>query len=123
MNDAQPRHPEYLYLDILQEIHERNDKRMDRTGAGTLAPFGRHMRFDVSNTFPVITTRKIYWQTAVKEMLWMLSGGTNIREFLKLDVHFRTDWPLARYRRETGEEIAQKDFETPRATGERSSEC
>ena len=42
----------------------------------------------------------------------MLSGGTNIRELLEQDVHFWTDWPLARYRRETGEEISRKDFET-----------
>ena len=84
---------------------------MDRTGVGTLALFGRHMRFDVSKAFPVLTTRKIYWQTAVKEMLWMLSGGTNIRELLEQNVHFWTDWPLARYRRETGEEISRENFE------------
>ena len=112
MTNAPPRHPEYQYLDILQEILDHGDKRMDRTGVGTLALFGRHMRFDVSNAFPVLTTRKIYWQTAVKEMLWMLSGGTNIRELLEQDVHIWTDWPLARYRRETGEEIFRKDFET-----------
>ena len=112
MKDAPPRHPEYQYLDILQELLDHGDKRMDRTGVGTLALFGRHMRFDVSNAFPVLTTRKIYWQTAVKEMLWMLSGGTNIRELLEQDVHIWTDWPLARYRRETGEEIFRKDFET-----------
>ena len=106
------RHPEYQYLDILQDILDHGDKRMDRTGVGTLALFGRHMRYDVSKTFPVLTTRKIYWQTAVKEMLWMLSGGTNIRDLLEQDVHFWTDWPLARYRRETEEEISRKDFET-----------
>ena len=55
---AEPRHPEYQYLDILQEILDHGDKRMDRTGVGTLALFGRHMRFDVSNAFPVLTTRK-----------------------------------------------------------------
>ena len=111
-NMKHTRHPEYQYLDILQELLDHGDKRMDRTGVGTLALFGRHMRFDVSNAFPVITTRKIYWRTAVKEMLWMLSGGTNIRELLQQRVHFWTDWPWARYRRETGEEISREDFET-----------
>ena len=112
MNEAPPRHPEYQYLDILQELLDHGDKRTDRTGVGTLALFGRHMRFDVSNAFPVLTTRKIYWQTAIKEMLWILSGGTNIRDLLQQRVHFWTDWPWARYRRETGEEISREDFET-----------
>ena len=118
MKNAPPRHPEYQYLDILQEILDHGDKRMDRTGVGTLALFGRHMRFDVSKGFPVLTTRKIYWQTAVKEMLWMLSGGTNIRELLEQNVRIWTDWPLAKYRRETGEEITQEEFET-RVLGDR----
>ena len=69
------RHPEYQYLDILQDLLDHGDRRMDRTGVGTLALFGRHMRYDVSTTFPVLTTRRIYWKTAIKEMLWMLSGG------------------------------------------------
>ena len=108
---AQPRHPEYQYLDILREILDHGDKRMDRTGVGTLALFGRHMRYDVSKTFPVLTTRKIYWKTAIKEMLWMLSGSTNIRDLLKQGVHIWTDWPLAKYRQETGEKISQAEFE------------
>ena len=112
MKDALPRHPEYQYLDILQEILDHGDKRMDRTGVGTLALFGRHMRFDVSNTFPVLTTRKIYWPGAIKEMLWMLSGETSIRDLLKEGVHFWTDWPWTKYRRESGEEISRRDFET-----------
>ena len=66
--------------------------RMDRTGVGTLALFGRHMRYDVSKAFPVLTTRKIYWKTAIKEMLWMLSGSTNIRGLVEQGVHIRTDW-------------------------------
>ena len=118
MKNAPPRHPENQYLDILQEILDHGDKRMDRTGVGTLALFGRHMRFDVSKAFPVLTTRKIYWQTAVKEMLWMLSGGTNIRELLEQNVRIWTDWPLAKYRRETGEEITQEEFEA-RVLGDR----
>ena len=108
---TQPRHPEHQYLDILEEILAHGDKRMDRTGVGTLALFGRHMRYDVSKTFPVLTTRKIYWKTAIKEMLWMLSGSTNIRDLLEQDVHIWTDWPLAKYREKTGEEISRAEFE------------
>ena len=112
IRSEEKRHPEYQYLDILREILDHGDKRVDRTGVGTLALFGRHMRFDVSNAFPVLTTRKIYWQTAIKEMLWILSGSTSIRDLLKERVHFWTDWPWTKYRRETGEEISRKDFET-----------
>lgn len=108
---AQPRHPEYQYLDILREILDHGDKRMDRTGVGTLALFGRHMRYDVSQTFPVLTTRKIYWRTAIKEMLWMLSGSSNIRDLLEQDVHIWTAWPLQKYREVTGENISQAEFE------------
>ena len=110
-NMKNARHPEYQYLDILQDILDHGDRRMDRTGVGTLALFGRHMRFDVSNAFPVLTTRKIYWQSAIKEMLWMLSGGRNIRDLLTQRVSYWTEWPLETYRRETGDQISQKDFE------------
>ena len=108
---AEPRHPEYQYLDILQEVVDHGDRRMDRTGVGTLALFGRHMRFDVSETFPVLTTRKIYWRTAIKEMLWMISGSSNIRDLLEQDVHIWTAWPLQKYRESTGENISQAEFE------------
>ena len=111
-------HPEYQYLDLLRELLEHGDQRIDRTGVGTLALFGRQMRFDLSDGFPILTTKRVYWKTAFKEMLWMLSGGTNIRELLEQNVHIWTDWPLAKYRRGTGEQISQKDFEA-RVLGDR----
>ena len=119
MNDRQDkRHPEYQYLDLLQELLKHGDKRMDRTGVGTLALFGRQMRFDLSESFPILTTKRVYWKTAFKEMLWMLSGGTNIRELLEQDVHIWTEWPLAKYRETTGERISQEEFEA-RVLGDR----
>ena len=119
MNDSkQTRHPEYQYLGLLQELLDHGDKRMDRTGVGTLALFGRQMRFDLGEGLPILTTKRVYWKTAFKEMLWMLSGGSNIRELLEQNVHIWTDWPLAKYRRETGEEIAQDEFEA-RVLGDR----
>lgn len=117
MNAA--RHPEYQYLDLLQELLDHGDKRMDRTGVGTLALFGREMRFDLSEDFPILTTKRVYWKTAFKEMLWMISGGTNIRELLEQNVHIWTDWPLAKYRRETGDDVTQEEFEA-RVLGDRA---
>lgn len=108
--DTSP-HPEQQYLDLLQELLEKGDQRMDRTGVGTRALFGRTLRFDLAEGFPVFTTKKIFWKTAFKEMLWMLRGGRNIRELLEENVRIWTDWPLKRYREKTGEAISQEDFE------------
>ena len=70
------------------------------------------MRFDLSKgQVPILTTKRVYWKTAVKEMLWFLTGGTNIQALLKENVRIWTDWPLAAYRKATGEEISQRDFE------------
>ena len=106
------RHPEYQYLELLERVLESGDERIDRTGVGTRALFGAMVRFDLSDgTAPILTTKRVYWKTAVKEMLWFVSGGTNIRELLEANVRIWTDWPLARYRTETGEHVAQDEFE------------
>jgi thymidylate synthase len=106
------RHPEYQYLDLVESVLAKGDRRIDRTGVGTLASFGAMMRFDMSDgTFPVYTTKRVYWKTAVKEMLWFLTGQTNIRSLLQENVRIWTDWPLDKYRKATGIEISQQDFE------------
>ena len=105
------RHPEYQYLDLLSQVLEKGDRRIDRTGVGTLSIFGAMARFDVGASAPILTTKRIFWKTAVKEMLWFLTGGTNIRPLLKNNVRIWTDWPLARYRKGTGETISQEAFE------------
>jgi thymidylate synthase len=106
------RHPEYQYLDLMAHILEKGDRRVDRTGVGTLSSFGAMVRFDLSDgTAPILTTKRVYWKMAVKEMLWFLTGGTNIQPLLKEKVTIWTDWPLAAYRRATGEDITQADFE------------
>ena len=106
------RHPEYQYLDLMAHILEKGDKRTDRTGVGTLSIFGAMARFDLAQgQVPILTTKRVYWKTAVKEMLWFLTGRTNIQPLLKENVRIWTDWPLARYRRETGLDISQEEFE------------
>ena len=100
------------YSAIVRRILDTGDRRVDRTGVGTLSVFGVTARFDLSQgEVPLITTKRVSWKTAVKEMLWFLTGGTNIRALLEQNVRIWTDWPLARYRRETGDDIAQADFE------------
>ena len=106
------RHPEYQYLDLLSQVLDHGDQRIDRTGVGTKSIFGTMVRFDLTEGFvPILTTKRVYWKTAVKEMLWFLTGGTNIRPLLLEKVRIWTDWPLATYRRATGEQISQEDFE------------
>ncbi len=106
------RHPEQQYLDLMQDIMESGDRRVDRTGVGTLSLFGAMARFDLSSgQVPILTTKRVYWKTAVKEMLWFLTGGTNIRPLLQENVRIWSDWPLDKYRKATGEEISQKEFE------------
>ena len=106
------RHPEYQYLDLLSHVLERGDERIDRTGVGTRSIFGAMTRFDLSDgTVPILTTKRVFWKTAVKEMLWFLTGQTNIQPLVRENVGIWTDWPLAHYRRETGEAVSQADFE------------
>ena len=103
---------EHQYLDLLRHVLESGDPRRDRTGVGTWSVFGAMCRFDLSDgRIPVLTTKKVAWKTAVKEMLWFLTGETNIRPLLQANVRIWTDWPLAEYRRATGEAIARETFE------------
>jgi thymidylate synthase len=79
---------------------------------GTRSLFGEVLRQDLSLGLPLLTTKRVPWKLAAKEMLWFLTGGTNIRELVLEGVGIWTDWPLKRYRGETGTEISQDEFET-----------
>ena len=105
-------HYEDQYLDLLRRVWETGDERRDRTGVGTRSLFGPTLRFDLSDDrVPLLTTKRVAWKTAAREMLWFLTGDTNIRTLVAQKVHIWTDWPLARYRRETGEAIDRDAFE------------
>lgn len=105
-------HYEMQYLDLMRHIWKHGDERVDRTGVGTRAVFGATMRFDLTdNAIPLLTTKRVFWKTAAREMLWFLTGDTNIRELVKQKVHIWTDWPLDKYRRETREDIDRDSFE------------
>jgi thymidylate synthase len=105
-------HFETQYLDLLRAVWETGDERRDRTGVGTRSLFGPTLRFDLSDgQVPLLTTKRVAWKTAAREMLWFLTGDTNIRELVRQRVHIWTDWPLARYIRETGDAIDRDTFE------------
>jgi thymidylate synthase len=104
-------HWEWQYLDLMRHIWEHGDERVDRTGVGTRSIMGATIRFDLSGgAMPLLTTKRVYWKTATREMLWFLTGDTNIRQLCAQGVEIWTDWPLDRYRRETGEDISRPDF-------------
>ncbi|MFW2589924.1 thymidylate synthase [Sagittula sp. SSi028] len=106
------RHAEYQYLDLMEQVLTKGDARMDRTGVGTKSIFGAMLRFDLSDGHaPILTTKRVYWKPAVKEMLWFLTGNTNIQPLLRENVRIWSDWPLDKYRRATGEDISQDAFE------------
>lgn len=105
-------HYEDQYLALMRRIWTEGTVQRDRTGVGTRAVFGAMMRFSLADdAVPLLTTKRVYWKTAAREMLWFLTGNTNIRPLLQQKVRIWTDWPLDRYRRETGASITQDDFE------------
>src|SRR5262245_29985222 len=109
--NASGRHWEWQYLDLMRRIWEQGDERVDRTGVGTRSVFGAELRFDLAGgAMPLLTTKRVYWKTASREMLWFLTGDTNIRSLCAQGVEIWTDWPLDRYRRETGEAISREAF-------------
>ncbi len=105
-------HYEQQYLDLMRHVWANGTLQHDRTGVGTKAIFGATMRFSLAhNSIPLLTTKRVFWKTAAREMLWFLTGDTNIRKLLEQKVRIWTDWPLARYRSETGDQISQDAFE------------
>lgn len=110
-HSATSRHWEWQYLDLMRRIWEDGDERVDRTGVGTRAVFGAQIRFDLSTgTMPLLTTKRVFWKTASRELLWFLTGETNIRPLCAQGVQIWTDWPLERYRHETGDAISREVF-------------
>jgi thymidylate synthase len=105
------RHWEWQYLELMRRIWHAGDERSDRTGVGTRSVFGAELRFDMADgQMPLLTTKRVYWKTATREMLWFLTGDTNIRALCAQNVQIWTDWPLDRYRKESGENISREDF-------------
>ncbi|WP_394268960.1 thymidylate synthase [Qipengyuania sp.] len=104
-------HYEQQYLDLMARIWAEGEERIDRTGIGTRAVFGAMLRFDLAGgAMPLVTTKRVYWKTATRELLWFLSGETNIRPLVLQGVRIWNEWPHARYVRETGDELPLDTF-------------
>lgn len=93
------RHPEYQYLELLQDILDNGVKQTDKgTGDVTYSVFGRQIRFDLSEGLPLLTTKKVYWKGLLHELYWFLSGQSNVKYLIDNDVHIWDDYPYKIYR-------------------------
>ncbi len=90
------------YLDLLRHIMEQGTDRVDRTGVGTRSVFGYQMRFNLEDGFPILTTKKVFIRGIIHELLWFLTGETNIQYLVKNDVGIWNEWAYQVYLEKNG---------------------
>lgn len=95
---AKQKHPEYQYLEIGKEILKDGIKQVDRgTGVVTYSLFGKKSEYDLSENFPLLTTKKVYWNGVIQELYWFFSGQTNIKYLVDHNTHIWDDYPYKIY--------------------------
>lgn len=105
------------YLELVDDILTNGVRKDDRTGTGTYSVFGRQLRFNMQEGFPLMTTKKVHYKSVLAELLWFLEGGDNIRSLLQKGCTIWSEWPYARYCKinlvdaEEQKEFTIKEFE------------
>lgn len=113
--ETERRHPEYQYLDVLREIMDHGEEKSSMsTGVELKALFGRQMRFNLEEGFPLLTTKRVFMKGITHELLWFLNGGSNIKYLVDNDVHIWDEWAYKRYqkfvRKQKEPDMDQGDF-------------
>ena len=109
MKKPAARHPEYQYLDLLEDILENGTVKHDHnTGIGLTSVFGRQMRFDLSKGFPLLTTKKVPWNSIMHELYWFMSGQTNVKYLIENIVPIWNDYPYKIYMKKADKGLLPK---------------
>ncbi len=87
------------YLDLCRHVLEHGSFKSDRTGTGTKSVFGYQMRFDLSEGFPLLTTKKVHLKSIIHELLWFVNGDTNIKYLVDHDVKIWNAWPYETFKK------------------------
>ena len=98
-------------MELLDDIKKNGVKKSDRTGVGTVSVFGRQLRFDLSQGFPLLTTKKMFTRGIIHELIWFLAGSTNIKYLVDNDVHIWDDWPYKHYLMKQGKPVPDSNSE------------
>ena len=99
------------YHELLTDILNNGIDKSDRTGTGTRSVFGRQVRYDLSDGFPAVTTKKLYFNSVVHELLWFLKGTGNIEYLAQNNVHIWDEWPFKAYLEKNNLPIPEVDSE------------
>lgn len=89
------------YLDLLKDVRDNGTGKDDRTGTGTRSVFGRQLRCDLSQGFPLLTTKKVFLRGIIHELLWFIAGDTNIKYLVDNGVGIWNEWPFQNYLNQT----------------------
>ena len=98
------------YHNLMKFILDNGVEKMDRTGIGTKSIFGYQMRFNLSDGFPLLTTKRVHFKSILHELLWFIRGDTNIRYLVSNGVNIWNDWPYQNWLKETGQNVKYQTY-------------